>query len=278
MLTKKTIGFLGAGNMAEALIKGLLSSRVVSAGQIIASEKQKDRLVHMAESYEIKVYNKNYEVAKAADIILLTIKPADLAGILADIAPELSGDKLLISVVAGKSTDNIRQGLHLRGLRQPVAILRAMPNTPALAGVGAIGVFAGGGVKKTQLKLSMKIFEAVGKVVQVKDESLMNAVTGLSGSGPAYVFLFMEALIEAGVRQGLSVDTARTLVLQTTLGSARLALESGKDLTQLKDMVTSPGGTTIEGLKKLEEGNLRAIVDEAVEAATRRANELSSSS
>jgi pyrroline-5-carboxylate reductase len=277
MLTKKTIGFIGAGNMAEALIKGLLSSRMLSAGQIIASEKRKDRLVHMAGTYEIKVYNKNYEVAKAADVILLTIKPPDLAGILADIAPELNGDKLLISVVAGKTTDTIRQGLHQRGLRQPVPVVRAMPNIAALAGVGAIGVFAGSGVKKNQLKLSIDIFTAVGKVVKVEDEDLMDAVTGLSGSGPAYVFLFMEALVEAGVRQGLPVEKAGPLVMQTTLGSARLALESGKDLAQLRDMVTSPGGTTIEGLKKLEQGNLRTIVDEAVEAATKRAKQLSRS-
>jgi pyrroline-5-carboxylate reductase len=278
MLTKKTIGFLGAGNMAEALIKGILSSRMVSAGQIIASEKRKDRLVHIAESYEIKVYNKNYEVAKAADIILLTVKPADLAGILKEIGPELNGDKLLISVVAGKTTDTIRLGLQRGGPGKPVPIVRAMPNTPALAGAGAIGVFAGSGVDKNQLKLSMAIFKAVGKVVEVEEEALMDAVTGLSGSGPAYVFLFMEALVEAGARLGIARDKAETLVMQTTLGSARLAMESGKDLNELRDMVASPGGTTIEGLKKLEEGNLRTIVDQAVEAATRRAKQLSRSS
>ena len=277
MITKKTIGFVGAGNMAEALIKGLISSSIVSAGQIIASEKRKDRLVHMAETYEIKVFNKNYEVAKAADIIFLTIKPSDLPEILADIAPELTKEKLLISVAAGKTTDTILKGLKSGGLRHTVPIIRAMPNTPALIGCGAIGVFAGSGVNKDQLKLAKKIFEAVGKVVEVGDEALMDAVTGLSGSGPAYIFHFMEALIEAAIRRGIPQEKARVLVMQTTLGSARLAMESGKELAELKDMVTSPGGTTVEGLKKLEEGKLKTIVDETVKAATRRAKELSRS-
>lgn len=277
MLTKKTIGFVGAGNMAEALIKGFLSSGMVSAGQIIAGEKRKDRLVHMAETYEIKVYNKNYEVAKAADIIFLTVKPSDLGATLADIAPELSREKLLISVAAGKTTDTILKGLKGGGLRHPVSIVRAMPNTPALVGCGAIGVFAGSGVKKTELKLSKELFGAVGNVVEVEDEALMDAITALSGSGPAYIFHFMEALMEAGVKRGIPVEKARTLVMQTTLGSARLAIESGKDLAELIDMVASPGGTTVEGLKKLEEGNLKATVEEAVKAATKRAKELSRS-
>jgi pyrroline-5-carboxylate reductase len=275
MLTKKTIGFLGAGNMAEALIKGLVSSNIVTAGQILAGEKRKDRLVHVAEKYEIKVHNKNFEVAKGADIILLTVKPADLAGVLEEIAPELSGDKLLISVAAGKTTDTISGHLHRGGLKSAVPIIRVMPNTPALVGAGATAVFAGPGVKKNQLQIAEAIFKAVGSVVQVTDEALMDAITGLSGSGPAYVFLFMEALVDAGVRAGIPVKTARTLVRQTTLGSARLAMESGMDLAELKQMVTSPGGTTIEGLKKLEEGKLHQVVEKAVEAATKRAKELS---
>jgi pyrroline-5-carboxylate reductase len=275
MLTKKTIGFLGAGNMAEALIKGLVSSNLVSAGQILAGEKRKDRLVHMAETYEIKVHNKNFEVAKGSDILLLTVKPSDIGAALEEVAPELSGDKLLISVAAGKSTDTISGLLHRGGLKSAVPIIRAMPNTPALVGAGATALFAGSGVKKTGLRLATAIFKAVGEVVEVSDENLMDAITGLSGSGPAYIFLFMEALVEAGVRAGLPVETARTLVRQTTLGSAKLALESDMDLAALRDMVTSPGGTTIEALKKFDEGKLGDLVVEAVEAATLRAKELS---
>ncbi|MEE9614706.1 MAG: pyrroline-5-carboxylate reductase [Thermodesulfobacteriota bacterium] len=274
MLTDKTIGFIGAGNMAEALIKGLISAKVVSAGQITASDRAPERLAHI-KGYGVKVCSKSFEVASASDILFPAVKPQDLEELLEkDVAKHLTGDKLLISVVAGKTTDTIREALGRGGLRHPVAIVRAMPNTPALVGQGAIGLYSDD-KKSTALKVARTIFEAVGRVVEVEDETLMDAVTGLSGSGPAYVFLFMEALIEAGVKEGLPADRAKELAVQTVLGSAMLARESEKDLRELIDMVTSPGGTTIEGLKKLEDGKLRDAIAAAVEAATKRARELS---
>lgn len=275
MLTKKTIGFLGAGNLAEAIIKGLLASKSVGASQLIASDKVSERLIHLARAYEVKVYSKNYEAARNADIIFLTVKPNDAKEVLTEIAPETGGGKLLISAAAGITTTAILQTLKEGGARSLVQVVRAMPNTPVIVREGAIGLCAAIGAGKKGLDLAKAIFEAVGKVIVVEDETLLDSVTGLSGSGPAYVFLFMEALTEAGVKAGLSEESAKTLALQTTLGAAKLAIESPKDLKELRRMVTSPGGTTIEGIKKLEESGLREAVERAVAAAAKRAKELS---
>ncbi|MBI1912973.1 MAG: pyrroline-5-carboxylate reductase [Deltaproteobacteria bacterium] len=276
MLTRKTIGFLGAGNLAEALIKGLLASKSVHAGQIIAADKSSERLVHLAENYDIKVYNKNFEIVENADIIFITVKPNDVRGLLAEIAPEVGQGKLIISAAAGITTTTILETLKHSGARHIIPIIRAMPNTPAIVQEGATGLCAGIGAHKNDIKLAKAVFEAVGKVIVVEDESLLDAVTGLSGSGPAYVFLFMEALLEGGVKMGLSRADAKTLAIQTTLGAAKLALTGTKDLAELRRMVTSPGGTTIEGLKKLDELKFKETVEIAVEAATVRAGELSS--
>ncbi|MFQ5465031.1 MAG: pyrroline-5-carboxylate reductase [Thermodesulfobacteriota bacterium] len=275
MLTKKTIGFLGAGNLAEALIKGLLGSGAVSPAQIVASDRSKARLLHMAETYEVKVFNENTEAAGAADIVLLTVKPGDAPGVLGEVAPEVAPDKLLISVAAGLRTERILDLLSAGGPPHPVPVVRAMPNTPALVGEGMAALFAGGGATDRDLAFARAVFEAVGRVIVVDDEDLMDAVTGLSGSGPAYVFLFMEAMAEAGAKCGLGREDAETLALQTTLGAAALAQKSPEDLAALREMVTSPGGTTIEGLKRLEALGFRDAVMEAVEAAAKRARELS---
>ncbi len=275
MLTKKTIGFLGAGNLAEALIKGLLASKSVKAGQIVASDKIGERLIHLAETYEIKVYNKNYEVVRNADIIFLTVKPGEVKGVLKEIAPEIGPGKLLISAAAGITAQSVLESLKDNGLQHFVPVIRAMPNTPAIVQESAVGLCAGAGARKSDLNLAKAVFEAVGKVVIVEEEQLMDAVTGLSGSGPAYVFLFMEALVEGGIKTGLTEESARVLAIQTTLGASKLAMQSSKSLSELRRMVTSPGGTTIEGLKKLEEAGFKGAVIKAVEAATKRAGELS---
>lgn len=275
MLTKKTIGFLGAGNLAEALIKGLLASKSVTNGHIIASDKASGRLAHLAETYEVKVFNKNYEVVRNSDIIFITVKPNDVPGVLKEIACEIGEHRLIISAAAGVTTTLILEELKNGGLKHFVPVVRAMPNTPAIVQEGAIGLFAGLGASKNELKLARAVFEAVGKVIIVEDEALMDSVTGLSGSGPAYVFLFMEALTEAGVKAGLTHESSKLLAIQTTLGAAKLALESPKDLDELRKMVTSPGGTTIEGLKKLDEAGFKDIVHSAVKAAAKRAKELS---
>jgi len=275
MLTRKTIGFLGAGNLAEALIKGLIASGTVRPGQIVASDRMSERLVHIAKAYEIKVFSKNFEAARIADIIFLTVKPGDVDHVLREIAPDIDAGKLLISAAAGVTTVRILDVLKGAGLAHFVSIVRAMPNPPAIVREAATGLSAGAGTGEKQLELARALFEPIGKVAIIKDEALMDAVTGLSGSGPAYVFLFMEALIDGGVRMGLPKETAKALAMQTVLGAAKLAMESPKDLAELRKMVSSPGGTTIEGLKKLDEGGFTEVVERAVEAATRRARELS---
>lgn len=275
MLTKKTIGFLGAGNLAEALIKGLLASKSVTAGQIIAGDRISERLVHMAETYEIKVYNKNYEVAENSDILFITVKPNDVPGVVRAIASALRGDKLIITAAAGVTTRTVLENLKEGGHTGFIPVVRAMPNTPVIVSEGAIGICAGLGATENDLKLARAVFEAVGRVLVVDDEGLLDAVTGLSGSGPAYVFLFMQALADAGAKAGLDKKTSLALALQTTLGAAKLALESDKNLDELITMVSSPGGTTVEGLKRLRDGGLAGTVEKAVLAATARAKELS---
>lgn len=270
MLTKKTIGFIGAGNMGEALIKGLLASKKITPAQILVADKVKERLAYITEHYEAKVFSKNFEVAKGADIIILAVKPNDMKPALQEIGSDLNKDKLLISIAAGVTMDFI-----LGCLPHHVSLIRVMPNTPALVLEGAIGICPGQGVSKEDKDIAAQIFEAVGKIVIIENEDLMDAVTGLSGSGPAYVFLILEALSDAGVRVGLPRKTANLLAMQTVLGSSKLAMETGKHFGELKDMVTSPGGTTIAGLEKLEEGSIRAAIIKAVEAATKRSKELS---
>lgn len=275
MLTRKNIGFLGAGNLAEALIKGLISSGSVAPGHIMASDRMSERLVHLAEAYEVKVFNKNFEAVRNADIIFLTVKPQDAAHVLSEIAPEIEQGKLLISAAAGITTGRIMDTLREAGLKHFVPVVRAMPNTPATVRRAATAICAGPGAGSGHLELAAALFSTVGTVAIIDDEPLMDAVTGLSGSGPAYVFLFMEALIEGGVKLGLPRETAKTLAVQTVLGAAVLAMESPKELSDLRRMVTSPGGTTMEGLKKLGEGGFCEIIEKAVEAAAKRSKELS---
>ncbi|MBI5047729.1 MAG: pyrroline-5-carboxylate reductase [Deltaproteobacteria bacterium] len=272
MLTKKTIGFIGAGNMGEALIKGLIGSKKITPAQILVADKVKERLAYIAEHYEAKVFTKNFEVAKGADIIILAVKPNDIKAALEEIGSDLNKGKLLISIAAGITMDFI-----LGNLPHAVPLIRVMPNTPALVLEGAIGICPGEGVSKEDRDIAVAIFEAVGKVVLIENEELMDAVTGLSGSGPAYVFLILEALSDAGISVGLSRKIANLLAIQTVLGAAKLAMESGKHFGELKDMVTSPGGTTIAGIEKLEQGSIRATIIKAVEAATKRSKELSGS-
>jgi len=274
MLTRKNIGFLGAGNLAEALMKGLISSGSVAPGHILASDRMSERLVHIAESYEVKVFNKNFEAARNADIIFLAVKPQDVDAVLDEIAPEINHGKLLISVAAGITTGRIMDRLREAGLKHFMPVVRAMPNTPATVREAATAICAGPGAGKSHLELASALFSTVGQVTVIEDESLMDAVTALSGSGPAYVFLFMEALIEGGVKLGLPRQTARALAMQTVTGAAALAMESTKELAELRRMVTSPGGTTAAGLKKLGEGGFCEIIEKALEAAAARASEL----
>lgn len=269
MLKNKTIGFIGAGNMAEALINGLITSHTILPGSIMASDRDVERLAVLAEGYKIKAVNTNTGVAAASDIVILAVKPQDIAPVLAEIREEVK-DKLIISIAAGVKTRTISDILLV-----PVRLVRAMPNTPALVLSGATALFIGEGCAKEDEKAALKIFDAVGRTVVLKDEALMDAVTGLSGSGPAYVFVILEAMADAGVRMGLPRETASLLANQTLFGAAKMVMDVKRHPAELKDMVASPGGTTIAGLKKLEEGKVRATIMDAVEAATLRSRELS---
>lgn len=269
MLKNKVIGFIGAGNMAEALMNGLISSHTVSPASILASDRNMERLAVIAEGYKIKAMNSNAEVAAGSDIVILAVKPQDIANVLTEIREEVKG-KLIISIAAGVKTEKIADIL-----LTPARVIRVMPNTPALVLSGATALFMGEGCTKDDEKVAVRIFDAVGKTVVLKDEALMDAVTGLSGSGPAYVFLILEALADAGVRMGLPRETASLLANQTVYGASKMVMETKRHPAELKDMVASPGGTTIAGLKKLEDGKLRASIMDAVEAATLRSRELS---
>ena len=209
-------------------------------------------------------------MVRGADVIILAVKSNDVKDTVKEIGDDIIKDKLLITIAAGVSVNFIREYV------QPPAppIIRVMPNTPALVCEGAIGIYSAPGVSEDDRNLAVQIFETVGKVVTIEKEELMDAVTGLSGSGPAYIFMIMEALSDAGVKMGLSRKTSNLLAIQTVLGSAKLALVSNKHFGELKDMVTSPGGTTIAGIEKLEEGAIRSDIMKAVEAATKRSKEL----
>jgi len=270
----ETLGFIGAGNMAEALVRGLTAS-LVPPSRVIVSDRDHSRLLHMAESCEVKVCSKNYELARDADIIFLTVKPADVAGVLVEIAPELGGDKLLISVAAGVTTARILAILAESGTSEVVPLVRAMPNTPVTVGEGMTAIVAGAGAGSEELERAAGYFSTVGKVITLEDEALMDAVTALSGSGPAYVFYIMECLMEAARIEGLGPDDARTLVMQTVFGAAKLAAGSGDGPGELRRKVTSPGGTTAAALKVFEESGLCEIIKKAVNAARKRSEELS---
>jgi pyrroline-5-carboxylate reductase len=262
------IGFLGAGNMAEALIRGLLEGADVSPDLIGASGPRQERLDDLARRFRIRTTTRNPVLCEQSRVLVLAVKPQIMDRVLGEVATKIAPTTLIISVAAGVSTGAIE-----RHLPSGARVVRAMPNTPALVRAGATAIAAGGYATEDDLALARFIFDAVGLTV-VLDESQLDAVTGLSGSGPAYVFLIMEALADAGVKVGLSRRTAQRLAAQTVLGSAKLLLETELHPGQLKDMVTSPGGTAIAGLHTLEQGGLRTTLINAVEAATRRAREL----
>jgi pyrroline-5-carboxylate reductase len=267
MKIEGTVGFLGTGNMAEALIRGLLDAGVVGAGQIFGSDPRAERCHELHEKYKIAVGTDNVEVARRADILILSVKPQVMSKVLDEVAPHVHAKALVISIAAGVPISAIESKL------PKARVVRTMPNTPALVGAGATAIAAGGHATDDDLQAAKRIFDSVGLTV-ILDETQMDAVTGLSGSGPAYIFLVIEALSDAGVKVGLSRYNSLALAAQTVLGSAKLLLETNEHPGRLKDMVTSPGGTAIAGLHTLEQGGLRTTLINAVEAATKRSREL----
>ena len=272
MLKNKKLGFIGGGNMAEAMIKGLLSASFIEVRNIFVSEPSEAKRDALYAEYKIKISADNRELVKKCDILILAVKPQIFQEVLVDICSLVDSDKLVISIAAGVPISIIDDAL--RGDKnKKFSIVRTMPNTPALVQEGVTAIAFSKHVNKTDVKIAHRIFEAVGRTVDVEEDQL-DAVTGLSGSGPAYIFMLIEALSDAGVKMGLSREVSTTLTIQTVLGSAKLARESGKHPGELKDMVTSPGGTTISGLHALEEGSLRTTLMNAVEDATLRSREL----
>jgi pyrroline-5-carboxylate reductase len=263
----RTIGFIGAGNMAEAMIRGLLRGNDFDAGSISASGPREERMRELGESYGIVATTDNTKPAKS-EIVVLSVKPQILSRVLDEVADAIRPDALVISIAAGVPVSAIQARL-AGGTR----VVRAMPNTPALVDAGATAIAGGEHARDSDLEEAKRIFDAIGLTV-ILEESQLDAVTGLSGSGPAYVFLILEALSDAGVKVGLSRRTAQLLAAQTVLGSAKLLLETNEHPGRLKDMVTSPGGTAITGLHTLENGGVRTTLMNAVEAATRRSREL----
>jgi pyrroline-5-carboxylate reductase len=268
MSSKPNIGFLGAGKMAAALAKGFVRAEIVVPREIIASDPHDAARKNFASEIGAKTVAANADVAKCATVLILATKPDQVSAVLAGISSAFTKNHLLISIAAGVTLAKLENALPA-GSR----VIRVMPNTPALVGEAASAFALGKSATAADGELAKKLLSAVGIAIQVK-ESLLDAVTGLSGSGPAYVYQFIEALSDGGVASGLPRDIATRLAAQTVLGGAKMVLETGQHPGALKDQVTSPGGTTIEGLHELEKGKLRAAVMSAVRAATEKSRKL----
>ncbi len=268
MLNDKRLALIGGGNMGEAIVKGLLTARLVSAAQITVADLVEKRLAYLRETYAIQTTTENAKAAAQADLVILAVKPQDIVQAIHGIDSAVDQRTLVISIAAGVPTGKIEAAF-----AKPVRVVRVMPNTPALVLAGAAALCMGRHSAATDLDIARTLFDAMGKTVIVP-EYLMDAVTALSASGPAYIFVMIEAMADGGVKMGLSRDVALTLAAQTVYGSAKLLLETGLHPGELKDRVASPAGTTIAGLHALEKRGFRAAVIDAVERATLRSQEL----
>jgi pyrroline-5-carboxylate reductase len=260
------VGVIGCGNMGEAIVRGLTKSKNVKSTDIIVSDVDPDKVELMVEKYNVAGTSSNRRVVENSGIIFLAVKPKDFIKTVKPIKEAFTEDKIIISVMAGIKTQRIKE--EIKGI-----IVRVIPNTPALIGEGALGVSFEkiDPLKKEQI---LDLLKSLGTVVEVEEE-LMDTVTGLSGSGPAYVFMFIEGLIQGGIKGGLSYKQASELAVQTVLGAAKLVKETGEHPSVLRDKVSSPAGTTIYAVHKLEEKGLKDAVISAVEEATKRSRELS---
>lgn len=268
MLRDKTIGVLGAGNMGGALIRGALNAAVVRPGQIIASHLDEEALVRLHSELRIRTTTDNEALVRASDVVLLSVKPQQLPVVLGQVARAFTPEHTLISVAAGITTTSIEAALDA-----DVPVIRAMPNTPSLVGEGACAYCLGAHAGADHALEAAELLSAVGIALQV-EEAHMDAVTAVSGSGPAYIFYLLEGLYRGAEAVGLPAQAAQALVKQTVLGAARLVLASGEDPAELRRKVTSPGGTTAAALKVLEEADLHGTLGEAITAARNRGVEL----
>ena len=252
------IAFIGCGVMGEAILKSLLSKGLVSPQEVTASDVSQSRCQLLSQRYGISCLQDNRRAAAGAEVIVLAIKPQNLNQIMVDLKGLLNPHQLVVSIIAGAHLADMTQGLNHN------SIVRAMPNTPAQIGQGMTVWTSSSGLSQPHLEAARAVLSSLGKEIYVSDEKYIDMATAVSGSGPAYVFLFIEAFIDAAVHIGFSREVASELVLQTVLGSAQLAAESGKHPAELRNMVTSPGGVTAEGLLCLEKGGLRALLTQAV--------------
>jgi len=259
-----SICFIGAGNMATSIIGGLIA-KGTAAEQIIACDPNTDALSKLHQQYGVKICTDNQDACKNQDIIVLAVKPQALKTVAQHLAPGLNQNSLVISIAAGIGSEHLGQWLG-----QETPIVRCMPNTPALVKQGASGVYANPHVSVQQKQQAEGLLSAVGITVWLDDEALIDPVTAVSGSGPAYFFLMMEAMIDAGVKQGLTQEQARRLTLQTAAGAATLAQQSDVDITELRRRVTSPGGTTEQAILSYEQSGFRQTVDSAMVACAER--------
>jgi len=267
MLQDKQIVFIGGGAMAEALIGGMLSSGLVRPQQIYVNDIASSRLEYLQGKYSVGISANNQDLVNKADIIFLTVKPQVVNGVLDALTGMVSNKTIVVSVVAGLLLSSLQSKL------TEVPVIRVMPNTPVAVGAGMAAIALGKHATCYDGEVVSAIFASVGKVVTV-NEDVMDAVTGLSGSGPGYAFVMIDALADAGVRVGLTRQTAITLAAQTMLGAAKMVLDTGEHPAKLRDMVTSPGGTTIAGIHVLEQNGVRAAIIDAVVAATDRSQEM----
>ena len=267
-MSSTKLAFIGGGNMAEALIKGVLAAGDIGKSDITVSEPLAARRTYLSDTHGVTVVDDNKKALKGAALVILAVKPQVIDTVLKEIQDDVVDGQVVVSIAAGVGIERIQSHLYADS-----KIVRAMPNAPAMVGEGACALSPGPGVTPEELESVQGIFAATGSVVVVAEEQ-MDAVTALSGSGPAYVFIMIEALADGGVKMGLTRKAATTLAAQTVLGAARMVIDTGTHPAKLKDLVTSPGGTTSAGLHVLEKSGLRGALTGAVEAAAKRAREL----
>ena len=269
MLVGRKLCFLGCGNMGEALVSGLVLSGSAKPADIICTDVREERLEELRTRYGVRTSAQNVEAVAQSEIIIYAVKPQLMAEVLKETADQLDLSKLVVSIAAGVPLRAIEALLH-----KELRLIRVMPNIAASVKESATALSAGKHARKEDVDLAMAIFNSVGRTVFLRENYLMDAITGLSGSGPAYIFIIVDALADAGVKMGLSRKDAQFLAAQTVMGAAKMLMETREHPGQLKDRVTSPGGTAIAGIHTLEKGGLRTTLINAVEAATQRSKEL----
>jgi len=267
-LQGKRVAFIGGGTMAEAMMRGLFEKHLVPPSHVLVTGPRRERRADLTKRFGVKALASNAEAASDAHVVILSVKPQVLPTVLRDLKGKLDAGQLVISIVAGATLGSLRNGL------DHTAIVRAMPNTPAQIGMGVTAWTAASEVDREQRDRAKAILGALGEELEVDEENLVDMATALSGTGPTYVFLLMEALVDAGVHLGFSRRVAEELVLRTVEGSAAFARQSGRHLAELRNMVTSPGGTSAAAIYELEKGTMRTVLSRAVYAAYRRTREL----